>query len=137
MRIAVFVVASTVALATIRSAMLAAPGQTQQPGQMTQARVWIQNRTRGEAIPINLEEVSLDAPLRVRVVNAQPDPGVNEPVNVRIVARPRAWQYQTITVARDDNIASALNGPGANGWEATGITFPVGDGIAVLMKRRQ
>ncbi len=52
--------------------MLAAPGQTQQPGQMTQARVLVLNRGRNEAIPVELRDANLDNPLRVRIMNGDP-----------------------------------------------------------------
>jgi hypothetical protein len=44
------------------TAMLAAPIQqtTQQPGQMTQAHVWVQNRGRSEAVPVDLRDSNLD-----------------------------------------------------------------------------
>src|SRR5438067_8368526 len=46
-------VLAAAALVTSRSAILAAPDQTTRyPGQMTDARVWIQNHAdRGEAVP--------------------------------------------------------------------------------------
>jgi hypothetical protein len=142
MRMPLLVAACAVSLAGAASALLAAPGQTQQPGQttqqpgqMTQARVWIQNRGHDEAIPINLQEVSLEAPLRVRVVNAQPAPGRDEPVNVHIVRQPRVWQYQSVTVAAGENIAAALSVHGAGGWETTGIASTTRDATTLLMKR--
>jgi hypothetical protein len=133
--------ASAFALATGASAMLAAPGQTQQPGQvtqqpgqMTQARVWIQNRGRGEAMPVTLHESALDAPLRVRVMNAQTS-GNDDPANVRIVRQPRVWLYQTVTVKPDENLATALSEAGVAGWETTGIALTSPDGTTILLKR--
>src|SRR2546426_11549007 len=38
------------------SAMLAAPGQTARPGDMTPPNVWVQNRNRNERIPVSLQE---------------------------------------------------------------------------------
>jgi hypothetical protein len=139
MRIQLVVLASTVALAAGRSAMLAAPAQTtqttQQPGQMTEARVTIQNRGRGEAVPISLQDVSLETPLRVRVINGQTAPGTDEPVSVRIVRSPRVWQYQTVAVKAEENIATVLATPGAAGWETTGIAFTNAGVTSVLLKR--
>jgi len=60
MRVHLFAAASTMALAAGASVMVAAPGQTRQPGQMTQARVWVQNRGRSEAVPMELSNVNLD-----------------------------------------------------------------------------
>ena len=61
------------ALIVAGTSILAAPAQTTaQPGQMTQAHVWVQNRGRSEAIPVDVREVNLDAPLRVQVTNGRP-----------------------------------------------------------------
>lgn len=139
MRIQLVVLACTVALAAGRSAMLAAPAQatqtTQQPGQMTEARVTIQNRGREQAVPISLQDVSLETPLRVRVINGQTAPGTDEPVSVRIVRSPRVWQYQIVAVKPEENMAAVLATPGAAGWETTGIVFTNAGVTSVLMKR--
>jgi hypothetical protein len=76
MRTHTVVRASALVLLVGGPSILAAPGQTAQPGQMTQARVLIQNRGRGEAVPVSLQDTALDTPLRVRVVNMQ-DPKVS------------------------------------------------------------
>jgi hypothetical protein len=134
------VAACTVALAAGRSAMLAAPAQTTQttqtPGQMTEARVTVQNRGREQAVPISLQEVSLETPLRVRVINGQ-TPG-DEPLNVRVVQEPRVWQYQTIEVKADENIANALSTLGAAGWETAGVAVAsVTGGVTTVLLKRQ
>ena len=62
--------ALTFALLVAGTSILAAPEQTTAtPGQMTQARVWVQNRGRTEAVPVELRDVNLDAPLKVQVIN--------------------------------------------------------------------
>ena len=115
------------------TSILAAPEQTARPGQMTQARVFIQNRGRGEAVPISLQESTLDAPLRVRVVNLQ-DPKVNdEAIHARLVAQ--SWDYHTVLVKDGQDPVAALIGPGAAGWEATGVTFVKADGVMLLLKK--
>jgi hypothetical protein len=114
------------------AAVLAAPAQgTVQPGQMTQARVWVQNRGRGEALPVDLTESSLANPLRVRIVGG--DPVTLEPVVVRVV--PPKWEYRSITVAPERDAAQVLNGEGAVGWETTGIVLVSKDGNTFLLKR--
>ena len=82
------------------TAMLAAPDQTPQPGQMTQARVWIQNRGRGEAVPISLQEATLDTPLRVRIVNTR-NPTTDEAVHARLVQQSCDYHAITVKKARD------------------------------------
>jgi len=136
MRLKPMSVAVACAIFVVSSAMLASPGQTTQtPGQMTQARVWIENRGRGEAIPITLQDAKLEAPLRVRIMNAQVNPLADDPVNVRIVRQPRVWQYQTVHVKPEENLATALSGAGAAGWETTGIALSGAGGTTVLLKR--
>ena len=57
------------ALIVAGTSILAAPSQTATPGQITQARVWIQNHGRTEAVPVELRDANLDAPLKVQVMN--------------------------------------------------------------------
>ena len=121
------------ALLLAGTSTLAAPEQTAQPGQMTQARVMIQNRGRAEAVPISLQEAALDTPLRVRVVNMQ-DPKVkDEAVHARLVQQ--SWDYHTVMIKAGQDPVVALIGPGAAGWEATGVTFAHADGVTLLLKR--
>ena len=112
--------------------ILAAPEQTAQPGQMTQARVWIQNRGRGEAVPISLQESTLDTPLRVRIVNGQSSQA-GEAIPARLVQQ--AWDYHTISLKEGQDPVSALIGPGMAGWGTTGIAFAKPDGVTLLLKR--
>lgn len=136
MRVQLFVASCTLALAAGRSAMLAAPGQTQTPGQMTQARVWIENRGRQEALPVSLQEVAPDTPpMRVRVINGVTPSGSDDPVNVHVVRQPAIWQYQSVTIKGGEDMAAALSASGAAGWEATGVAVTNADGTTLLMKR--
>jgi hypothetical protein len=124
------------ALIVAGTSILAAPAQTTaQPGQMTQAHVWVQNRGRSEAIPVDVREVNLDAPLRVQVTNGDPQYAASNPVQVREVRR--VWDYETILIPTDAqaNMASLLNSRGANGWETTGIASVNVDGTTLLLKR--
>ena len=51
-------------------AMLASPGQAGQdrPGQIGQAKVWVENRGRNEAVPVILQEVMTLTPIGVQVI---------------------------------------------------------------------
>jgi hypothetical protein len=132
MRVKPISVAAACAIFVVSSAMLASPQQTTQtPGQMTQARVWIENRSPDEAVPVTIQGATLDAPLRVRVMNS----GADAPLDVRAVQQPRVWQYQTVIVKPDENLATALSAPGAAGWETTGIAFSNAAGTTILLKR--
>jgi hypothetical protein len=114
--------------------MLAAPEQTtQQPGQMTKAQVWIQNRGRIEAVPVDLREINLDAPLKVQIINGEPQYAQASPVQVREIRK--IWDYETITLAPTDDVAAVLNRRGQNGWETTGIAFVKPEGTTLLLKR--
>ena len=115
------------------TSILAAPDQTAQPGQMTQAHVWIQNRGRTEAVPVELREVHLDAPLKVQIVNGEPQYQSN-PVQVREIRR--VWEYETITVKPSEDVASRLNTEGASGWEATATWSVGGEGSTTLLLKR-
>ena len=114
------------ALVVVSSTMLASPGQTtQQPGQMTQGHVQIDNRGPNEAIPVQL---NLDKPLRVQVVNDTAAPAL-----VR-AARP-SWEYQSVTIPSTEDPATRLNALGASGWETTGFAVAQSEGTRLLLKR--
>lgn len=131
------VAASALALAIGAAVMLAAPAQlqqpgqtTQQPGQMTEAHVWIDNHGRGQAVPVELSDEKLDHALRVQIVNGE----LTNPLPVRSV-RP-VWEYQTITFAPGAaDMAPRLNPLGAAGWETTGIMLANAQGTTLLLKR--
>lgn len=109
--------------------------QTIQPGQMTQAKVWIQNKGSAETIPVDLRESNLAAPLRVHVVNAEPAYGSTNPVPVRITRQ--GWEYQTVTVSLNADPRPALNRLGADGWETTGITLAAPNATLFVLKRQR
>jgi hypothetical protein len=134
------VAASALALAIGASVMLAAPAQiqqpgqtTQQPGQMTEAHVWIDNHGRGQAVPVELTDEKLDRPLRVQIVNGELQYALTNPLPIRPV-RP-VWEYQTITFAPGADMAPRLNPFGADGWETTGIMLANAQGTTLLLKR--
>ena len=122
------------ALVVVSSAMLASPEQTTQtPGQMTQARVWIENRGSSDAVPVDLRAVNLDTPLRVQIINGEPGHGPTNPVIVRPIGL--LWEYQTLTVPSGEDLAARLNTLGRAGWETAGILVAKPDGTTVLLKR--
>jgi len=107
---------------------------TQQPGQPTRANVWIQNRGDGEAVPVSIERMTSEAPLRVEVLG---EPTVTmDPRSVfQVRAARQSWGYRAITVPAGQDAAVALNGVGADGWEATGVAIPSAGGTVILLKR--
>jgi hypothetical protein len=125
--------AFTLVLIVAGTTIIAAPSQTAQPGQMTQARVWVQNRGRSEAVPVEVREVNLDAPLKVNIINGESQYPQANPVAVREIRK--TWEYETITLATTDDVAAVLNKQGQTGWETTGIAFVKADGTTLLLKR--
>jgi hypothetical protein len=134
MHITTAVAASTLALATGAAAMLATPAQTtQQPGQMTKAQVWIENRGPDEAIPVDLRAVNLDRPVKVQIINGDSQYAPNA-VPVRPVRQ--LWDYQTVTLALGEDMAQKLNQLGAAGWETTGVLSVDVEGATKLLLKR-
>jgi len=135
MRTIVISVIAVTALITCGSAMLAAPEQqtSQYPGQMTDARVVIQNRSKGEAIAVAIQDVASDLPpLSVRLVNP-PNLATAEPLRVREVAKP--WEYQVVPVPAAAAAMNTLTNLGAQGWEVTGGFNAANGGAMLLLKR--
>ena len=126
--------ASAFVLIVAGTSILAAPSQTAQPGQMTQAKVWVQNHGRSEALPVELRDVNLDSPLKVQVMNG--DPTFQRGSPVQVTETRKAWDYDTITIASTgDDVARLLTAKGTAGWETTGIAFVNGGGTTLLLKR--
>jgi hypothetical protein len=123
------------ALVASATALVAAPGQTERPGQMTEAQVRVLNRGGSEAIPIDLREVNIDRPLKVQVVNGMPlEPNATpNPVNVRVTRT--VWEYKSVMVDSGADPVPALNTEGAAGWETTGIVA-AGQGKTTLVLKR-
>jgi hypothetical protein len=98
-------------------AMLAAPGQDR-PGVIGQARVFVENRGRGDAVPVVLQDVMTASPIVVQA---------------RLARQP--WEYRTLNLQPGQDPATALSGPGADGWEATGIQLTASGSGVILLKR--
>jgi beta-galactosidase GanA len=109
------------------------PQVTRTPGQMTEAHVWIENRGREEAIPVDVRDIHVDRPIRVHVVNGEAQYGTTNPAQVRVV-RP-AWEYRTVNILPTDDAAAKLNPLGLAGWETAGTVFASAEGTTVLLKR--
>jgi hypothetical protein len=134
MRAETIVRMSAFALVVAGTTILAAPQQTTMaPGQMTQARMWVENRGRSEAIPIDLRDVNLDAPLKVQVMNGDPSATRLNPVLVTDARK--TWEYAIVTIGPRDDIAAVMNARGGAGWETTGHSFASGDETRLLLKR--
>jgi hypothetical protein len=120
-------------LFVVAAAAAVSAGQTSRPGEMTQARVWVENRGETQAVPVRIESASRDiTPLRVMIVNGEAVGSAVAPVPVR--AARTAWEYRTVSIRRDD-AAATLAPLGPEGWEVTGVTWAAGDAATVLLKR--
>lgn len=128
-------VASAIAVvSTLTSATLAAPQQVR-PGELTKAEVWIQNRTRSEAIPVLVEQSDNVPPLRVQAAGAVPVSFAPTSV-VSTRQSSQAWEYRSVAISDPQAADAALASPGREGWEAAGVMPSLnGSGIVVLMKR--
>jgi hypothetical protein len=117
------------------SAGLAAPEQDR-PGQMTQGKVWIQNQGDAEAVPVTLQNVASVQVTGTPVVQVSGTPTVaispSTTAQVRRVRQP--WDYQVVTIAASLDL-QPLSKAGQDGWETTGLQFPVQGGFAVVLKR--
>jgi hypothetical protein len=132
--VAMFLLAA--ALVAAGAAMRAAPNQSR-PGEMTDARVWIQNRNRADAVAVNLRASDIETPLRVFVSNAETNPHtVRVAGAVRTQPLRQEWEYETVVVAHETNPLQALRPLGVAGWETTGISWPGAQGTTMLLLKR-
>jgi len=122
----------TIKSAVVIGAILAAGGvavfargqSTTRPGEPTLARVWIENRSASDAIPVAIQ--SAVAPLRVQL-----DPST---VVISNAGR-QAWEYRSIPLASGADPARGLAAAGTEGWEAVGVLQSGAAGVTVLLKR--
>ena len=116
---------------TAGAVMLAAPGQDR-PGQPTQARVWVENRGRNEAVPIILQDVAT-GPLGVHVVGT-PTVAIAPASIVQARFVRQLWEYRTVSVQPGQDVVKVLAGAGTEGWEVT-LQMPDQSGTVLLLKR--
>lgn len=119
MKIALMWLLFATSIVTAGSIMLAAPGQdyTGRPGDPTLAKVWIQNT------PLSVE------------ISGTPAVTLSGSTIVQARLARQIWEYRVVTVAKDQDAAATMAGVGAEGWEATGVQFPMASGTSLLLKR--
>ena len=110
------------------SAMIAAPQKY--PGQPTDARVWIENRRKTEAIAVSVQDVTPDAQMNVRVQSLPP-----VQISGGVERKRQPWEYRTIVVRPGQDIAAELNRAGAENWEVTGSHPQNESGMLFVLKR--
>src|SRR5689334_4953812 len=109
--------------------MIAAPGQTPRPGDMTRADGWVRNE-ESHPIPVHVRQTPGEPPIRVLVAGGESMGAA--PLSVRLSAT--TWSYRTITIAAAEDPAAVLANPGAEGWEVTGTSWQTADGTKLLLK---
>jgi hypothetical protein len=111
------------------------PQAQNDPGRATQARVYILNRERADAIPVTIQAVASTEPLRVAVAGT-PTVTVSGATEVSARAARQNWEYRLAQVPATADPTPALNGLGAEGWELTGppVALPNGD-LRFILKR--
>ena len=126
-----------VALVAAGTTMRAAPEQTARPGDMTEARLWIQNRSRADAIAVNLRAADIETPLRVQVANTDSNPHpVKVTGSIRTQPLRQEWDYDTVVIVSDANPLQALKPLGLAGWETTGVSWTNAQGTTTLLLKR-
>ena len=117
-------------------AMLASPGQAGQdrPGQISQAKVWVENRGRNEAVLVILQEVMTPTPLGVQVIGT-PTVTIAPATTVQARLVRQQWEYRTINTPSGPDAAGVLSASGADGWETTGIVLSSQAGSPIVLKR--
>ena len=108
------------------------PPQEGIPGRATQARMYIVNRDKSDAIPVTI--ISAE-PIRATIAGTttvRVDP--ESWTNVKAAALRQAWEYRTLSVGANDP-SPVLNGAGADGWELA-AAVPGGGGTTQLILKR-
>jgi hypothetical protein len=118
------------ALAAVGVLTAAAQGQPV-PGIPTKPSVWVENRGVEQAVPITVEGVT--APISVQVAGV---PTVTISSATVLPTRPvrQVWEYRTMTVKSDGELAATLAAVGPDGWELVG-TSSFGQGATLILKR--
>ena len=110
-----------IALAVAGASAFAAAQSTLRPGDPTEARVWVENRAPGEAVPVSIERFGSTPSVHVSSIDAS--------VVLPSRAVRQQWEYRIVAFEN-----GALVGAGNEGWEAVGVVMSSGTSN-VLMKR--
>ena len=105
------------------------------PGDVTQSRVWIENRLASDAIPVAVQNTG--APARV-LVTGLPTVTIESANTLPTRLVRQSWEYRTIAVPAGQDAASLLVAAGNDGWEAVGALGAIQSSQAsasLLLKR--
>jgi hypothetical protein len=102
------------------AAMMTASGQDRAvpitPGQMTESRVFVENRGRETAIPVVVHDIASTSPVPGRRVR-------------------QAWEYRLVNLTHGEDAARVLTPLGLDGWEVTGVQLSTSVNTILLLKR--
>lgn len=105
------------------------------PGRGTQAKVYVINRDRADAVPVTLQAVASTDALRVTVTGT-PSVVLSEGTAVSARLIRQNWEYRQITMPVTGDPAPTLNQAGAEGWELVGSGLPLPNGeVRFVLKR--
>jgi hypothetical protein len=104
------------------------------PGRPTQAKVYIINRDRADAVPVTIQAVAAKEAVRVSVSGTPTVELSNTPVNVRRARQ--VWEYRQITAPANVDPTPALNTAGGEGWELVGTPVTLANGDARFLLKR-
>jgi len=110
-----------VVLAVAAGTVFLAAQATRTPGEMTEARVWVENKAPFETIPVSVERFASTPSVHLS--------GVDAAVVLPARAARQQWEYRAVPYD-----AGALAGAGNDGWEAVGVVGSNGT-PSVLLKR--
>jgi hypothetical protein len=103
------------------STLVVALGQGQdRPGQISQARVWIENRTKEDAIAVSIQDVASGNPMRVQIAGT-PSVALAPSSLVETRAGRQQWDYRTLNVPSGQDPSLTLQSAGADSWETTAV----------------
>ena len=126
-------VAALLVSASLSSASPAAQAPVRnEPGMPTIGRIFVLNKERGEAIPVNVQSAGDVIP--VTVMGA---PAVTLAANTALGARTlrQAWEYRQLSLPIAADPTEALNAAGAEGWEAVGAASGGASRTTWILKR--
>ena len=126
-------VVALAALAALGSRPVATPAQTY-PGQPTQARVFVENHGAHDAVPVTVEGVAGDAPIKTHIVGT-PAVSIASPAIFEMRRARQAWEYHRVTTPPDEDPTLELNRLGRDGWELTTQYVTPRGSIVAIVKR--
>ena len=128
-KIAPFLVAG---VAFVAGAAIIPAAQQNRPGDVTPPRVWIENRSASDAIPVVVEDAA--KPMLVQLA-ATPSVHIESAATIPTRAVREPWEYRTLSVPSGQDAAGLLAAPGNDGWEAVAVLPSTQAGAVLLLKR--